>query len=83
MKKGKKAKQLMKHAVDKIGGGVDLPDEPVFRPLDSKTPKVLGAVTSQADREADEAPRSKHEGAQAARAKAASLLAAAKNKNGR
>lgn len=79
VKKGKTAQQLMKHVVDKIGDGVDLPDEPVLLPLENKTLKVLGTVTAQALREADEASRSNHERAQAARAKAAaSLLEAAK-----
>ena len=61
VKKGKAAKQLMRHVVDKIGDGVDLSDEPVLRPLDNKTPKVLGTATSQAFRKADEALRSNHE----------------------
>ena len=84
MKKGKAAKQLMKHVVNKIGDGVELPDELFLRPFDNKTFKVLGTMTSQASREADEAQRSNHEQAQAARAKAAfSLLEAAKKQKGR
>ena len=71
MKKGKAAKQLMEHDVGKIGDGFDLLDEPALRPLDNKTLKALGTATSQAVREADEASRSNHERALAARAKAA------------
>ena len=79
MKKGKTAQQLMNHVVDKIGDGVGLPDEPVLLPLENKALKVLETVTANALREADGASRSNHEGAQAARAKAAaSLLEAAK-----
>ena len=68
VKRGKTAKQLMENFVDKIRDGVDLPDEPILRPFDNKTLEVLGAVTSQAVREADEAPRSNHERAQAKKA---------------
>ena len=69
----------MKHAEDTIGDVAGLPNRPALRPLDKKTLKDLGTVTSQAVREADEASRSNHERDQAARAKAAaSLLKAAK-----
>ena len=65
MGKGKAAKQLMKHAVDKIRVGVNLPDGPVLRPLGYRTLIVLGTATSHAVRKAEEAPRANHERAQA------------------